>query len=58
MRVLIDENLCENTACCVDVCPEDVFEQGQKRTIVVNAPACTNCWICVDNCIGGAINID
>jgi NAD-dependent dihydropyrimidine dehydrogenase PreA subunit len=58
MRVIIDNDLCENTGCCEMVCPEDVFESGKGRMHVVNAAACTNCWICVDSCVSGAINID
>lgn len=56
--VKIDHDLCESTGCCSMVCPEDVFVFENGRTAVVNAPACTACWICVDNCVAGAIEID
>ena len=58
MRVTIDYDLCESTGCCEMVCPEDVFERADGRTTVINSSACTNCWICVDNCVASAIEID
>ncbi len=58
MKVLIDPDLCENSGCCATVCPESVFELVDGRINVINAPACTNCWICVDNCVAGAIAVD
>ena len=58
MKVTIDTDLCESTGCCEMVCPENVFEKSHSRVVVVNAPACTNCWICVDHCVSGAIAIE
>ena len=57
-KVFINHDLCESTGCCAMVCPEDVFEYEKGSSQVVNAPACTNCWICVDNCVSGAIDLD
>lgn len=57
MRVVIDRDLCENTGCCEMVCPEDVFERVHGNTSVAKPEACTGCWICVDNCVAGAIDI-
>lgn len=58
MNVRIDYDLCESTGCCAMVCPEDVFERTDGKTTVVDAAACTNCWICVDNCVASAIEIE
>jgi NAD-dependent dihydropyrimidine dehydrogenase PreA subunit len=55
--VRIDYDLCENTGVCVDVCPEDVFEAGTAHSVVSKPEACTECWICVENCASGAIEI-
>ena len=57
-KVTINHDICESTGCCASVCPEDVFKHESGRTQVVNAPACTDCWICVDNCVAGAIDLD
>ena len=43
---------------CVAVCPEDVLEQENGHTTIVDAQACISCWICVDNCVSGAIEVD
>jgi len=56
--VSIDSDQCENTGVCAQVCPEDVFEGGDARSRVVRAEACTYCWICVDHCVSGAIELD
>lgn len=58
MSVTIDYEACEATGVCEQVCPEDVFQHKDGRTRVVLPEACTQCWICVENCAAGAIEID
>ena len=58
MSVTIDHDLCENTGCCAMVCPEDVLENENGRTDVIDQAKCTECWFCVDNCVAGAIEVD
>jgi len=58
MAVTIDFDLCESTGCCSMVCPEDVLTHENGRTEIVDQKSCTSCWICVDNCIAGAIDVD
>jgi ferredoxin len=53
--VKIDPDLCDATGVCAEVCPEDVLEHANGVTLVVKPDACTECWICVENCISGAI---
>lgn len=55
--VRIDYDLCEDTGVCSMVCPEDVFEFKNGHPQVVKANACTECWICVENCVSAAIEI-
>ena len=57
-RVRIDYDICESTGCCAMVCPEDVLAHDKGKTRIINVVACTSCWICVDNCVSGAIEID
>ena len=56
--VKIDYGNCEATGVCSEVCPEDVLEFVDGKTRIVNPKKCTECWICVDNCVSGAIEID
>lgn len=58
MSVTIDYDLCEASGVCVNVCPDDVFEDKNGRTEVIDAEACSLCWKCVENCSSGAIDID
>ena len=58
MAITIDRDACEAAGTCAIVCPEDVLEFRDGQPIILNNAACTNCWICVENCASGAINID
>jgi MinD superfamily P-loop ATPase len=55
--VRIDYDLCDETGACAQVCPEDVFESRDSQVQVLKPDACTECWICVENCVSGAIDI-
>jgi NAD-dependent dihydropyrimidine dehydrogenase PreA subunit len=58
MAIQINYDLCEASGVCAIVCPEDVMEYENGRISIINQPACTDCWICVENCTAGAIEID
>lgn len=58
MAISIDYDLCESTGTCATVCPENVFEARSGHTAIVNPQSCTACWICVENCVAGAIELD
>jgi ferredoxin len=55
--VRIDYDLCENSGVCVQVCPEDVIETRAGHSVIVQPAKCTECWICVENCASGAVEI-
>jgi len=58
MALRIDGDLCEATGACESVCPEDVIDFTSGRPVIVNLRGCTSCWICVENCASGAIELD
>jgi Fe-S-cluster-containing hydrogenase component 2 len=55
--VHINYDLCENSSVCAQVCPEDVIETRNGQSVIVRAHKCTECWICVENCASGAVEI-
>lgn len=58
MGISINYDLCEGSGVCAALCPEDVFEHDDAKTTVVKPEACTSCWICVEHCAAGAIELD
>jgi len=57
VAIHIDHDLCEDSGACALVCPEDVIANMSGHATVVAPEACTECWICVENCVAGAIEI-
>jgi ferredoxin len=57
VAIRIDYDLCDDTAACVAVCPEEVIDRRNGHSAVVKPEACTECWICVENCPSGAVEI-
>jgi NAD-dependent dihydropyrimidine dehydrogenase PreA subunit len=55
--IRIDYDLCENSAVCAAVCPEDVLDASASHVRVAKPEQCTECWICVENCASGAIEV-
>lgn len=55
--VKVDYSNCEQTGVCAEVCPEDVFKFTDGHLVIVKAQDCTECWICVENCVSSAIEI-
>jgi NAD-dependent dihydropyrimidine dehydrogenase PreA subunit len=47
--------LCTNCGLCSIVCPQGVFEPGEKAARLVDRGACIECGACMLNCEPGAI---
>ena len=43
---------------CVDVCPVEVFEMQDGKSVPVNAEECLGCESCVEVCEEGAITVE
>ena len=42
---------------CVDICPEEVFELQDEKTIPVKAEECVGCESCIEICEEGAVTV-
>lgn len=55
---IVDEAKCQGCEECVDVCPVNVFEMQDGKSVAVNAEECLGCESCVEVCEPGAITIE
>ncbi|MBU4319054.1 MAG: 4Fe-4S binding protein [Proteobacteria bacterium] len=55
---IVDDGKCEGCGECVDVCPVEVFEMQDGKSVSVNADECLGCESCVEVCEPGAITIE
>ena len=56
-KVEVDNGKCIGCEECVDVCPVDVYEMQEEKSVAVNADECIGCESCVDVCEQGAITV-
>jgi len=56
--VNVDPEKCEGCEECVDVCPVEVFEMEDDKSVPVNADECLGCESCVEVCEPGAITVE
>jgi NAD-dependent dihydropyrimidine dehydrogenase PreA subunit len=54
----VDESKCVGCEECVDVCPVEVFEMQDEKSVPVNAEECLGCESCVEVCEEGAISVE
>lgn len=53
----VDEDKCVGCGECVDVCPVDVYELQNEKSVPVNAEECIGCESCVEVCEQDAITV-
>ena len=53
----VDEEKCVGCGECVDVCPVDVYELQNDKSVPVNAEECIGCESCVEVCEEDAIAV-
>ena len=56
-KVEVDEEKCIGCGECVDVCPVDVYEMQDEKSVPVNAEECIGCESCVEVCEQDAITV-
>ncbi len=54
----INEEKCTNCGTCVDICPVNVFEKGEKKAKVSKPDECIGCKACEVQCPEGAIKVE
>jgi len=56
-EVVVDPDKCEGCEECVEVCPADVFEMEDDKSVPVNAEECLGCESCIEVCDQEAITV-
>ena len=55
--VEIDEETCVGCGACVEICPVDVYELQDEKSVPVNAEGCLGCENCIEVCEEEAITV-
>ena len=56
-KVAVDKEKCVGCEECVNVCPVDVYEMQDDKSVPVNVEECIGCESCVDVCEQEAITV-
>ena len=57
-NVTVDTDKCTGCGECVDVCPVEVYEIQDGKSVVVNEEECLGCESCVEVCESNAITVE
>ena len=53
----VDADKCIGCGECVEICPVDVYELQDEKSVPVNAEECLGCESCVEVCESEAITV-
>jgi len=56
-KVEVDQEKCIGCGECVDVCPVDVYEMKDEKSVPVNVEECIGCESCIEVCEQEAITV-
>jgi NAD-dependent dihydropyrimidine dehydrogenase PreA subunit len=56
-EVIVDEEKCIGCGECVDICPSEVYELQDDKSVPVNAEECVGCESCIEVCEQEAITV-
>ncbi|RLC27843.1 MAG: ferredoxin [Deltaproteobacteria bacterium] len=54
----VDSEKCIGCGECVDVCPVEVYELQDEKSVPVNAEECVGCESCIEVCEQAAITVE
>jgi NAD-dependent dihydropyrimidine dehydrogenase PreA subunit len=57
VEVKVHLDKCDGCGTCVDVCPVEVFELKEEKSVVVDLDACLVCMACEVQCPTEAIEV-
>lgn len=49
---------CTGCGRCMEVCPHNVFQQKDKKVVMMNRDSCIECGACVKNCPFKAVDVN
>ncbi|MFQ6137293.1 MAG: indolepyruvate ferredoxin oxidoreductase subunit alpha [Candidatus Hydrothermarchaeales archaeon] len=58
VEIVVDHDKCDGCEECVDICPAEVFEINDDKSVPVNIEECVECCSCVEVCPNEAITHD
>lgn len=56
-EIKVDNEKCVGCGECVDICPVEVYELQDEKSVPVNAEECVGCESCVEVCEENAITV-
>ena len=56
-EIIVDSEKCMGCGECVDICPSEVYELQDDKSVPVNAEECVGCESCVEVCEQGTITV-
>ena len=56
-EVTVDNDKCIGCGECVDICPVEVYELQDEKSVPVNAEECVGCESCIEVCEQEAITV-
>jgi len=57
-NVTVDAEKCVGCGECVDVCPVEVYELKDEKSVPVNEDECLGCESCIEVCEHDAITVE